>query len=346
MTKNTHQHPQGGFQRNTIRVGDALDHLRQLPDGTIDQIVTSPPYFRLRDYAAGEQIGLERHVDDWVERLAAISAEVRRVLVPTGTYWLNLGDTYSLNPSQGAPRKNLLMAPERLALRLQRDGWIVRNKIIWAKTNPMPISVRDRLACTYEVIYVLAKQPAYFFDLDAIRQPHKTQPTKPRSRRQTRDEDWRGPNSDSSTGLDGLKAAGLAGHPLGKNPGDVWRLATAHHHGNHHAMFPLTLASQMIAAGCPEAHCIRCRQPWRRHLVRALGDIATRTALGPTCDCKAAKEPGIVADPFIGSGTTAIAAESLQRDWLGIELNAGFASTAEVRIAEERHRRQRATSAA
>ena len=155
--------------RNKLLVGDALDRLRQLPDSSVDMVFTSPPYFRLRDYAADGQLGLEPHVDQWVERLVAISAEVHRVLVPTGTYWLNLGDTYSSHQSQGAARKSLLMAPERLALRLQQSGWIIRNKIVWAKPNPIPTSIQDRLNCTYEIVYVLAKQPRYFFDLDAIR---------------------------------------------------------------------------------------------------------------------------------------------------------------------------------
>ncbi|MFR9772425.1 DNA-methyltransferase [Nocardia sp. SC052] len=321
-------------------IGDALEQLRRLPDGSIDQILTSPPYFRLRNYNADGQIGLERHVEQWVERLATVSAEIHRALVPTGTYWLNLGDTYSQHPSDGAARKNLLMAPERLALRLQHDGWIVRNKIVWAKTNPMPISVRDRLSCTYEVVYVLAKQPAYFFDLDAIRQTHKTRRAKPRPKRRAKDEGWRGPNSDTSTGLDSLKAAGLAGHPLGKNPGDVWPLATANHRGEHHAMFPLSLATRAVQAGCPEARCTHCRQPWRRQVIRALGGLATRTALGPICECGAPSEPGLVVDPFMGSGTTAVAAEDLSRDWLGIELNPSFAALANARIADERAKRR------
>ncbi|MBF6171286.1 DNA-methyltransferase [Nocardia blacklockiae] len=345
MTKHSHlRFIQGGqLERNQILVGDALDRLRQLPEGSIDQVLTSPPYFRLRNYGTDDQIGLETHVDQWVERLAAISAEVHRLLVPTGTYWLNLGDTYSFHHSQGALRKSLLMAPERLALRLQRDGWIIRNKVIWAKTNPIPISVRDRLACTYEVIYVLAKQPTYFFDLDAIRQPHKTRSPKPYRMKRAREESWRGPNGDTATGLDSLKAAGLAGHPLGKNPGDVWQLATANHRGDHHAMFPMTLATRAIQAGCPEARCTRCRQPWRRRIIRALGGVASRAALGPTCDCRAPSEPGIVADPFIGSGTTAVAAEALAREWLGVELNPAFAVLANDRIADERYKRQRET---
>ena len=166
--------------RNRIVVGDALERLRQLPDSSVDMRRHQPavlPAARLRRRRPDRP---RSHVDQWVEQLVAISEQVHRVLVPTGTYWLNLGDTYSRHPSQGADRKSLLMAPERLALRLQQSGWIIRNKIVWAKPNPMPSSIPDRLNCTYEVIYVLAKQPRYFFDLDAIRQPHRSAATKPR----------------------------------------------------------------------------------------------------------------------------------------------------------------------
>ncbi|WP_040519444.1 site-specific DNA-methyltransferase [Gordonia aichiensis] len=329
------------MRRNKIVVGDALIQLRELPDASIDCVVTSPPYFRLRDYDAAGQIGLEPHVDDWVNELVAISGEVRRVLVPTGTFWLNLGDTYSGHPSHGAARKSLLMAPERLALRLQENGWIIRNKIVWAKPNPVPTSVRDRLNCTYEVIYVLAKQPRYYFDLDTIRQPlrsaastQKRSPGKTAAQR----ESWRGPNGMAATGLDVLKAQGRNGHPLGKNPGDVWTITPGGYRGAHHAIFPLRLAERMIAAGCPEARCTSCRSPWRRSVIRALGGTATRAALAPTCDCQADTEPGIVLDPFMGSGTTAIAAETLSRDWMGIEINPAFAATAEQRIADARER--------
>jgi site-specific DNA-methyltransferase (adenine-specific) len=320
--------------RNRIDVGDALKKLHALPDASIDCVVTSPPYFRLRDYGADGQIGLERDVDQWVEQLARISEQVRRVLVPTGTFWLNVGDTYSSHSSQGAERKSLLMAPERLALRLQRSGWIIRNKIVWAKPNPVPSSIPDRLNCTYEVIYVLTTQPNYFFDLDAIRQPHRSAPTsgrketKPGAARET----WRGPNGMAATGLHALKARGRVGHPLGKNPGDVWTIAPGGYRGAHHAIFPLALAERMIAAGCPEVRCTRCRLPWKRRVIRALGGTATRAALAPTCTCNRASEPGLVLDPFMGSGTTALAAEKLGRDWLGIELNPDFAAAARDRI--------------
>jgi site-specific DNA-methyltransferase (adenine-specific) len=326
--------------RNELFVGDALDRLRELPDNSVDMVLTSPPYFRLRNYNSDGQIGLESHVDQWVGRLAAISTEIHRVLVPTGTLWLNLGDTYSTHHSQGANRKSLLMAPERLVLQMQRAGWIVRNKVVWAKTNPMPTSIKDRLSCSYEPIYVFAKQPTYFFNLDAIRQPHRSALSKPYAMKSRGDEKWRGPNADSERGLDALKAQGLVGHPLGKNPGDVWRLASSNFRGAHHATFPTQLARRAIEAGCPEARCTACRIPWRRRLIRAIGGTALRGALAPTCGCQAPGEPGLVLDPFIGSGTTAVAVEELSRDWLGIELNPGFAAMAKRRIADARDRRE------
>lgn len=323
--------------RGEILVGDALARLRQLPDASVDMILTSPPYFRLRNYAHTNQIGLEAHIDDWVDRLAEVLGEAARVLVQTGTLWLNLGDTYATHRSQGAHRKSLLMTPERLALRLQAEGWLIRNKIVWAKPNPMPISVTDRLACTYEFVYVLARQPRYLFDLDAIRVPHRSSIKRPYTVSRL-DEGWRGPNSDTATGLDALKAAGRVGHPLGKNPGDVWTIATSRFRGAHHATFPLALAARAIRAGCPERRCSACRSAWRRAVSRRLGGAAARSALAATCDCRAPSEPGIVLDPFIGSGTTAVAAESLDRDWLGIELNPDFAALARQRIADARQR--------
>lgn len=323
--------------RNQVLVGDALTRLRTLPGGSVDMVLTSPPYFRLRDYGAPRQLGLEPHVDDWVATLTSVARELRRVLVPTGTVWLNVGDSYLAHASQGAPAKSLALAPERLVLALQAEGWIVRNKVVWAKTNPMPTSVRDRLSCTYEVIYVLARAPRYFFDLDAVRVPHRSQPAS-RSRAATRRprEPWRGPNGDDAAGLARMKAAGRVGHPLGKNPGDVWQLATSSFRSHHHATYPVALAARAIQAGCPEARCVRCRAPWRRRTIRALGGTATRAALGPACACGAEREPGLVLDPFLGSGSTAVAAEQLGRDWLGIELSGDFAALAEARICDAR----------
>lgn len=324
--------------RNQVIVGDARQELQQLPDTSVDMVLTSPPYFLLRNYQVPGQLGLEADVDEWVENLRAVSRELHRVLLPTGSLWLNLGDTYATHPRQGAPRKSLLLGPERLALMLMTDGWALRNKIVWAKSNPMPSSVRDRLTCTWEVLYLFTKQPGYFYDLDAIRTPHTTNhrgQLKPHFERPPR-EAWRGPNSDDASGLDALKAQGIIGHPLGKNPGDVWRIASSNYRGAHHATFPVALAERAIRAGSPEARCTICRLPWKRQLLRSLGSSAVRGALGPACDCGTKSEPAIVLDPFFGAGTTAVAAERVGRNWLGIELNPDFADLARRRIQDTR----------
>lgn len=328
--------------RNFILIGDALARLRQLPDASVDCVVTSPPYFRLRDYQVDGQLGLEPSVDNWVDGLVQVCHEVARVLVPTGSLWLNLGDTYSTHARQGAARKSVLMGPERLALRLMADGWLVRNKIVWAKTNSMPTSVTDRLTCRYEVVYLLTRQPRYFFDLDAIRQPHTSRPPKRRagaSRPPAQRQAWRGPNGQDDNGLRYLHERGLAGHPLGKNPGDVWALASSSFRGAHFATFPVQLVERVLKVGCPERRCCACLEPWR-HTMRRLGDAALRGALKPTCSCEADSEPGIVLDPFMGAGTTAVAAQRLSRDWLGIELNPDFVRLANERIVTQRAKRE------
>ncbi len=326
---------------NRVLIGDALTTLRKLPADFVDCVVTSPPYFRLRSYQHPGQLGLEEHVGLWVDHLRDVFQEVGRVLVPTGSVWLNLGDRYSTG-REGTPAKSLLLGPEQLALGLIKDGWIVRNKIVWAKRNPMPSPVSDRLACTWEFVYLLVRQRDYFFDLDSIRVPHKTKKKKPASGKRgwSVPPGWRVTPSANS-GLDALNAEGRVGHPLGKNPGDVWQLSTASYRGPHHAVFPITLVDRPIKAGSPERRCSRCRSPWRRQTTRQLGHLAVRGELQPSCDCEAASEPGLVLDPFIGSGTTAIAAERHGRNWLGMELNPTFALLATSRIQAARESEER-----
>lgn len=322
--------------RRQVFVGDAATRLKDLPEASVDCVVTSPPYFRLRNYGVDGQLGLERHVDDWVQSLREVLSELHRVLTPTGSLWLNLGDTYARNEADGAAAKSLVLAPERVAQLLLEDGWIIRNKVIWAKTNPMPTSVRDRLSCTYEVVYFATRSRGYYFDLDAVRVPHRTA-TRPSARPAAAPAwsvppEWRAPLTGSNGGLNRLKASGLPGHPLGKNPGDVWRLSTAGYRGAHHATFPAGLAEVPIKATCPERVCITCGLPWRRETARQLGHLAVTGELRPTCSCTPTWRPGLVLDPFLGSGTTAVVAERLGRDWLGIELNPAFAAQAEARI--------------
>lgn len=322
--------------RNVILTGGALTRLRQIPDNSIDSVVTSPPYFRLRDYQVPSQLGMEAHVEDWVTALRAVLREAARVLVPTGTVWLNLGDSYSTHAREGAPRKSLLLGPDRLALQLLEDGWIVRNRIVWDKPNTVPSSVRDRFATRYETILLLSRSVRYYFDLDSLRQPHTSRPPKARPHRQQAPATrplWLGPNGDGDTGLAALHAAGLRGHPLGKNPGDVWRLTVSRYRGAHFATYPEPLVRRMVEAGTPRMRCSTCRAPWTR-LLRRDGPNARRLPPRPTCQCQARPEPGLVLDPFIGSGTTAIVAAKLGRDWLGIELNPEYVTLAERRISQ------------
>jgi DNA modification methylase len=189
----------------TLHVGDALESARSLSDGSVRCIVTSPPYYGLRDYGESGQYGGEASVGEYVETMTALFRELRRVLADDGTLWLNLGDSYtgswgaqSREPAKGAglhtkvveadsyatkhgrtgsrrdgepPAKNLLGVPWRVAFALQEDGWILRSDNIWAKPNPMPSSVRDRTTSSHEHVFMLAKSPRYYFDAEAISEP-------------------------------------------------------------------------------------------------------------------------------------------------------------------------------
>ncbi len=312
--------------RNTILVGDAARRLRELPGASVDCVITSPPYFQLRDYGAAGQIGLEPQVDGWVAALHRVFAEVARVLKPTGALWLNLGDSFSRRHRYGAPPKSLLLAPERLVLALADDGWIVRNKVIWAKTNPLPSSVTDRLSLTYEVVYFLVRSAKYFFDLDAIREPHRSSAAKRARPPLNLTPDWAGPLAATLGGLRRARAAGTPGHVLGKNPGDVWQIATHGFHGAHFATFPEALVRKPILATCPRAVCVACGQPWREEAQIGQGTLAP-------CGCGAKARPGVVLDPFFGSGTVGLAAQRLGRDWIGIEVNPAYVELAQDRLA-------------
>jgi DNA modification methylase len=341
-----------GELRNVVLVGDVRTRLAEIPDGSVDTVICSPPYVLTRDYQAAGQIGLEAHVDAWVEELRSVARGLTRVLKPGGSLWLNVGDSYSRHQRTGAPAKSLLLGPEKLVLALLEDGWIVRNKVIWAKPNPMPASVTDRLACSWEVIYLLVRSGTYHFDLDAIRVPHRSKRhatcvDHERSRRlpqaKSRPPVWAGPLAGSNAGLKALRDRGVPGHPLGANPRDVWSHATASVSG-HHATYPPGLIERPLLATCPERTCRHCGIPWRRGPMHVAGGVATPGELRPECHCRAGWQPGLVLDPFFGAGSTAIAAERHGRDWMGIELNPAFAKLATARIEGERARRSQNTT--
>jgi DNA modification methylase len=313
-TKGTHVPPFYADETVTLHLGDTLNVLRSMPDGSVDCIVTSPPYYGLRDYGTPGQYGLEPTPAAYVEQLRAAFSEARRVLADDGTLWLNLGDSYAYPPgssgrqggsgqrkdrtftaeglpgTRALPPKNLLMIPARVAIALQEDGWYLRNEIVWHKVNAMPESVTDRLSGRHENVYFLTKRPNYAFDLDAIREPH----TSPRSLAKAGRLDGGQSRSGKATGIGvGDRAGGTAhgdlsatSHPLGRNPGDVWPIPVGRYPAAHFATFPIDLPLRCIKAGC--------------------------------------KPGGIVLDPFSGSGTTGAAALRLDRKYVGIDLNADY----------------------
>jgi site-specific DNA-methyltransferase (adenine-specific) len=331
----------GSAPRNVILVGDVRKRLVEVPTRSVDCVITSPPYFNLRNYGVRDQIGLEGQVSEWVDELRLVMGGIARVLKPSGSVWLNLGDTYSRHDRYGSPPKSVLLGPERLALGLIEDGWTIRNKVVWAKNSVMPNPVRDRLSCTWEVVYFLTRERRYFFDLDAIRIPHRS--NRPKQRGVAVGEklldsrpDWAGPLAGNNAGLARMKATGIVGHPLGKNPGDVWQLPVSNYRGAHHATFPPALVERPLLATCPERVCIQCGGPWRRENVDPRRRKATKGDMRANCSCQAGWQPGLVLDPFCGANTTGLVAERLGRDWLGIELNPTYARLAEERIAKAR----------
>lgn len=322
--------------RNVILPGDAQTVLSGLLAESVDTVVTSPPYAGgVRDYGAAGQLGQERSVDAYVANLVRVMGEVRRVLKPSGSVWLNLGDTYSRHPRQGAPAKSLLLAPQRLVIALAAAGWLARNQVVWHKPNPLPQSAVDRLSPTYEVILFLTKSGRYHFDLDSVRVPHRSAHRAGGGRASESARRYQGGNG----GLSSLKAAGRVGHRNGKNPGDVWSVPTAIDRLGHQATYPEALIERPILATCPERICVQCDRAWRRPTrILTLHDAegarsVRRVGSLERCDCFAPTRPGVVLDPFFGTGTTGAVAARLGRDWLGIELNPSYRALAKRRLA-------------
>jgi site-specific DNA-methyltransferase (adenine-specific) len=319
------------IRRNGLLIGDAVERLGSLPDGSVDCVVTSPPYFGLRDYGVAGQLGQEAHVEAWVANLRTVCRELHRLLAAHGSLWLNLGDAYSTHPRYGAAAKSLLLGPERVAQALVSDGWLLRNKVVWAKSNPLPSPVRDRLTNSYEFVYFLTKQSSYFFDLDAIREPLRSK-CSPSSGSRT-PQAALGKLAGGRDGLLAMARAGRSGHPLGKNPGDVWSLGSASYRGAHFATFPPELIRRPILATCPPQVCTDCQQPWRRSTRRVVirGGRPEPRPFVP-CGCQAPTRRGLVLDPFFGTGTVGAVARDFGRDWLGIELNPDYKALAEARL--------------
>ena len=247
---------------NSVLTGDVRERLDDLPDDSVHMVMTSPPYFGLRDYGHDDQLGLEDELDAYIEELVGVFRDLRRVLRPGGSAWMNLGDSY-------AGDKNKMLVPHRVAIALQSDGWVVRNDVTWVKPNPMPQSVKDRLNTTTEQIFHLTPNPDYWYDLDAIREPH-SEYSKEWAERTSRKSDA-GATDDQfashheSDGLHSKKQDCTSElHPAGKNPGDVFEVTTKPFPDAHFAVYPPELCEKPLKATCPPTVCAECGSPYER----------------------------------------------------------------------------------
>ena len=312
------------IELNTTLIGDCRETLKQLPNGCINTCITSPPFYALRDYQEENQIGLEKTPDEYVEELVKVFREVKRVLREDGNLWLNLGDTYSSHKDcksisqtlsigtgseqahvidkgrsasrdskmlkeQGLKNKELIGIPWKVAFALREDGWYLRQDIIWSKKNTMPESVKDRCTKSHEYIFLMTKNPTYYYDNEAIKEDSKSA----------------GKKSDGFKGRQGGAEYHATSGGIGseekvynkKNKRSVWTVATRPFKDAHFAVFPPDLIEPMVLAGCPEK--------------------------------------GIVLDPFMGSGTTGMVAQSLGRSWIGCELNPEYVEMQRKRTSQQ-----------
>jgi DNA modification methylase len=218
---------------STIHQGDVRDVLPTLEAGSVQCVVTSPPYWGLRDYGVPGQLGLEKTPEDYVETLVEVFREVRRVLRDDGTVWLNLGDSFH--------NKQLTGVPWRVAFALQADGWYLRSDIIWHKPNPMPESVTDRPTKSHEYLFLLTTSPRYYYDADAIKEPY--QPSS-KSRGKHRRQDFR----KSTVSMAGTTKTWSASTNQA-NRRSVWTINTQPYSAAHFATFPTALVEPCIKAG-------------------------------------------------------------------------------------------------
>lgn len=298
-----------------ILTGDVLEQLKSLPDESVNCVVTSPPYWGLRDYGQEGQLGLEQEPEEYIANMVKVFQEVKRVLRDDGTLWLNIGDTYAagkmgrddsgnngrfggqrLTPKQrkapnGFKPKDLVGIPWMLAFALRADGWYLRQDIIWAKPNVMPESVRDRCTKSHEYLFLLTKSPKYHYDYVAIKEPVSEVSLK---RAQS---GWKSNRPSAKAGPNGVDVEQMGTrfvNPEGRNKRDVWFIPTASFKGAHFAVMPERLVEPCILAGCPEG--------------------------------------GVVLDPFFGSGTVGVVALKHNRKYIGIELNPEYVEVAKKRL--------------
>ncbi len=344
----------------------------------------------MRDYGLPGQLGLEKTPEEYVAKMVEIFAEVKRVLKPEGTLWLNMGDSYnnttpgSRDPDRwpkqsrndhksdcrplcsGMKVKDLCGLPWMIAFALRADGWYLRQDIIWHKPNPMPESVTDRCTKAHEYIFLLAKNKKYYYDADAIRE-ESTDAESYTGR------EFRGPKAIEKAGArpnsspNSLEREGSTKTYPQRNKRSVWTVTTKPYSEAHFATFPPDLIEPCILAGCPEWVCPKCGKArvrivdksggstgkgWTDHKAdlqqgmsqqgkseaeKLGGEYKVETTGWTDCGCGAGFEGGIVLDPFIGSGTTAMVAYENRRNYVGCELNPEYIKLNRAETAKEKY---------
>lgn len=295
----------------TLYHGDALETLRSLPDEAIDCVVTSPPYWGLRDYGVDGQIGLEKTPNEYVAAMVTLFREVRRVLTNHGTCWINLGDSYASgnsgerivgmneklgrSPGQrkqgqndqrrsqvpGFKPKDLIGIPWRVAFALQADGWYLRSDIIWSKPNPMPESVTDRPTKSHEYVFLMTKAQYYYFDREAVKEAAEWarwgDQTVPKYE-----------GTDTATGWMKTQTKEELQQRItsGRNIRTVWQIPPKPYPGAHFATFPEELVRRCVMAGCPTRVCLTCGKPSDRIVERTKANVREKQG-GPKSDLAA-----------------------------------------------------------
>lgn len=291
---------------NKIFCGNALDILKTFPPESADMCVTSPPYYGLRDYGVEAQIGNEQTPYEYIQNLLLVFEEVKRVLKPDGTLWVNIADSYAGNnknfklpPNKdfsampklwhGIKQKDMIGVPWLLAFSLRENGWYLRSDIIWHKKNCMPESVKDRPSKCYEHIFLLSKSLQYYYDYEAVKEP-AAESSIARYKRGVSDKTK---YKDRKQGI--FMPRDKTDFSDMRNRRDVWSVAiNSTHIPGHFAVYPEKLIEPCILAG--------------------------------------SKVGGIVLDPFFGSGTTGVVALKNGRQYIGIDINPDYCKTAQDRI--------------
>ena len=304
-------------------------------------------------------IGTEPTMQEHIDALVEVFSEVKRVLRPDGSLWLNYGDAYAgsnkgvgtknwgkkqqtnkgthdLKPTpkiEGLKAKNLMFLPARLAMALQEDGWWVRSEIIWWKQNAYPESVRDRPGSAHEKLFLITKSPKYYYDYIAVRVPGSPNTHARRKDGERKPKKGTEPNDNRTGTWKDIRTVEEQA-AAGSNLRNVWKIPIYPFKEAHFATFPPKLVEPCIKAGTSEyGVCSQCGAPWRREIEK----VTMRTLRWiPTCEHgdKYPIRPSIVLDPFSGSGTAGVVAMELGRDFIGIDINAEYCEMARNRLQE------------